>query len=143
MLEAVVVCKEGLVVMHMMCGTTVLDPYAVYFANTAVGGCFKAVCETAENCVVGGSAGIVSICICISVSQICCLWIISTSTASTTSSSTTTPLLGLFKSPGLLGIIFFGDMFVAVLFSVICEPAVAALWKDIGFPWWEDSLVVV
>jgi len=130
MLEAVVVCKKGLVVMHMVCGTAVLDPYAIYFMNMGVGGYFEAVCETAENCVVGGSDSIVSICI----SQICCLLIISTCTASTTSSSTTNPLLGLFKSPGLLGIIFFGDTFVAVLFSVICKPAVTALWKEVGFP---------
>jgi hypothetical protein len=105
MLEAVVVCKEGLVVMHVMCCTAIFDPYAVYFWNTSVDRCFAAVCETTEYCVVGGSAAI-SICICIS--QICCLWIISTSTASTTSSLGTTPLIELILIKLILGLISSG-----------------------------------
>src|ERR1700733_2978704 len=148
MLEAVVVCKEGLVVMHMMCGTTVFDPNAVYFSNTAVGGRFEAVCEATENCVVGGSA---AVSISIGISKICGLRIVSPSTASTTSPSATatTPfivlVLGCF--PSLLGIVFFGDTFVAVLLGVVAKSIVAAWRKGVvrsgGFPWWEDALVVV
>src|ERR1700733_11330571 len=147
MLEAVGVCKEGLVVMHMMCGTTVFDPNAIDFSNATVGSCFEAVCETTEYCVVGGSA-IISI----SISQVCGLRIVSSpSTASTTSPSATatTPfivvVLGCF--PSLLGIVFFGDTFVAVLLGVVAISAMAAWRKgvvrSVGFPWWEDALVVV
>src|SRR5271170_1507778 len=128
MLEAVVVCKKGLVVMHMMCCTAVFDPYSIYFSNTTVDCRFAAVCETTEYCIVGGSSAIISICIC----QIRCLWIISTSTASMTSSSATatTPFIVIVLEcfPSLLSIVFFSDTFVAVLLGMVAISTVAA-WK--------------
>src|SRR5271170_7487968 len=149
MLETVVVGEERLVMMHMMCCTAVFDPNSFYFSNTTVDCRFAAVCETTEYRVVGGGAAI-SICICIS--QICCLWIISTPTASTTSSSatTTTPfiviILGCF--PSLLGIVFFGDTFVAVLLRMVAISTMAAWRKGIvrsivDFPLWKETLIVV
>src|SRR5271155_4037463 len=132
MLEMGVVGEKRLVVMHMMYCTAVFDPNAFYFSNTTVDCRFAAVCETSEYRVVGGGAAI-SICICIS--QICCLWIISTPTVSTTSSSatTTTPFVVIFLGcfPSLLGIVFFGDTFVAVLLGVVAISAVAAWRKGI------------
>src|SRR5271170_1254311 len=103
MLETVVVGEERLVMMHMMCCTTVFDPNAFYFSNMTVDCRFAAVCETTEYRIVGGGAAI-SICICIS--QICCLWIISTPTASTTSP--------LSQPPPLL-LLLFWDAFRACL----------------------------
>src|SRR5271155_3395354 len=76
MLEAMVVCKKGLVVMHMMCCPAVFDPYAIYFSNTTVDCRFAAICETIKYCIVGGSA-IISICICICISQVRYLRIVS------------------------------------------------------------------
>src|SRR5271170_1376411 len=151
MLEAVVVFKKGFVVMHMRCCTAVFDPYTVYFSNTTVDCRFAAVCETIEYCIVGGST-IISICICVCISQVHCLRIVSPSTASMTSSSATatTPfiiiVLGYF--PSLLGIVFFGDTFVAVLLRMVAISAMAAwrkgiVWSIVDFPWWEETLMVV
>src|SRR5579859_6395834 len=127
MLEGVVVDEQGLIVMHMVSCTVVLHPCAVDSSHVFICCCFETERETAEYCRVGRCIGSVSI------SQISSLGVVSTSmstspasTTSATSSPSATAAAAFVRFAGLLRIVLFSNAFVAVLFCVISETAVAA-----------------
>src|SRR5271169_264528 len=129
MFEGVIIGEQGLIVMHMMCGTIVLDPYTIDSSHTCICCCFEAVRNTTENCGVGGGTGTVS-------SSHISLRIVSASTSASATSTAPAPpspsaitasaaaAAALLRFMGFFCVIFFSDAFVAVLFGVISESTV-------------------
>src|ERR1700677_1430441 len=115
--------------MHMVSGTVIFDPYAIGSLNTSVGGCFAAVRESAEYCIVRRNVGIVGI------GQIGCSWIIATALATLTTSSPAAAAASCFLVLASLHcIVLFGNTLVAILFNVISTSAVTAIREVL--PWW-------
>ena len=109
--------------MHVVRGTTILDPDAVGTSNTTIYRSFAAICKTAKYRIVGRSVVIVIVVI-ISICDVgICTLLIAISIAITF--IIVIRLLGLLTSC-LLRDIFFGDSFVAIGFVVVDETAMFA-----------------
>src|SRR5579871_7053660 len=75
MCETVVIYEQRFVIVHVVSGTIVLNPYSLYPPDPSVECCFKTERESAENCIVG-RGGAIGIC------KICCISALSISTYS-------------------------------------------------------------
>ena len=111
--------------MHMMCSTTILDPYSIDSPDFVVDGCFAAVHKAAEDCTVSWS-GFIGI---RDVSRL--LWFLLFSTTSAFPSWLLLPF-GLFSK-----VLFSNNTLVAFFSSMILESTVPA--DDTGFLWWEKT----
>jgi len=74
MLETMIIDKEKLVMMHMMCCIAIFDSYVVYFSNTIIDCDFATIREIIKYCIVSESCVIINIVIInIVICQIRCL----------------------------------------------------------------------
>src|SRR5579862_6126922 len=137
MLEIVIICEQRLVIVHVVSGTIVLNPYSLYPPDPSVQCCFKTERESAENCIVGRGGAI-------GIYKICCISALSISTYSASLPSTAVaglPCVLGFSS--LLYKILFGDSFVTLLLLVISVSTVSAWREDIELSTREDLWAVV
>src|SRR5579871_6821452 len=137
MLEIVIICKQRLVVVHVVCGTIVLNPNSFDSLDPSVECCFETECESTENCIVG-RGGAIGIC------KICCIFALSISTYSASLPSTAVAGLScVLGFSSLLCKVLFGDSFVTLLLLMISVSTVSAWREDIGLSTREDSWAAV
>src|SRR5437762_1409330 len=107
-LETVIIRKESFIVMHMVCGTIVLNPNSLDSPNSPVEGRFKTKRESAKDCIVRGGSVVIG------VGKIRCVSVVtavSTPSAASMSSSppsAATPFLWVLGFSSFLCEILFG-----------------------------------
>src|SRR5213078_1009006 len=133
-----IVCKEGLIMVHVMRGTTVLNPDTVDASDMTIYCSFAAVGETAENCVIGGNiviaiiiivVVIVAVGVCdVGICALLLVWRLKSlllAIAIVIAIAIVVLLLRLLASC-LLRIIFIGDSFVTFGFDMAAPVAIIA-----------------
>src|SRR5438477_3363813 len=99
--ERMIIGEYCFVMMHVMCSTTIFNPYTIDSSNLVIDGCFAAIRETAEDCTVSWS-GFVGVC---DVSRL--LWFLWFSTTATFAFP-----FRLLLPFGLFGEVFFDNALV-------------------------------
>src|SRR5579862_9218432 len=67
MCEMVVIYEQRFVIVHVVCGTIVLNPNSFDSLDPPIKCCFETECKSTENCIIGKGGAIVDIC------EICCI----------------------------------------------------------------------
>src|SRR5579862_1384943 len=111
--QASVVREYSVVVMHVMRGTTVLDPDSTNFSNGGIDRCLEGVCETTEYSAVR-----------LTVDRFSITAEVAPSATSTTASPSATS--GFLITISMLGVIFLGNSFVTFRFDMASKAAMIA-----------------